>query len=133
MGSKSRTRSPEAAVDGGRGAGAEAKRQSVTAEMLIALAIFIAVLVLILTEKAHRTILAMVGAVVMVAVGKLMGFYHEAEALRAIDFNTIGPAPGDDESSSPSWRPPGPSSTWHYGRGGRRRRGRFGSWCCSAL
>jgi Na+/H+ antiporter NhaD/arsenite permease-like protein len=61
-----------------------------TADMLIALAIFIVVLALILAEKAHRTILAMVGAVVMVAVGKLMGFYDEAEALFAIDFNTIG-------------------------------------------
>jgi Na+/H+ antiporter NhaD/arsenite permease-like protein len=62
----------------------------VTAEMLIALAVFVVVLALILTEWAHRTILAMVGAVVMVAVGKLLGFYNEGEALRAIDFNVIG-------------------------------------------
>jgi Na+/H+ antiporter NhaD/arsenite permease-like protein len=61
-----------------------------TADMLISLAIFVAVLALILAEKAHRTILAMAGAVVMVAVGKLLGFYRESEALRAIDFNTIG-------------------------------------------
>ncbi len=70
--------------EGGIGTGA------MTAEMLIALAIFIVTLVLILTEKAHRTILAMVGAVIMVGVGKLLGFYNEGEALLAVDFNTIG-------------------------------------------
>jgi Na+/H+ antiporter NhaD/arsenite permease-like protein len=61
-----------------------------TADMVVSLAIFVVVLVLILTERVHRTILGIAGACVMVGVGKLMGFYNEGEALRAIDFNVIG-------------------------------------------
>ena len=61
-----------------------------TADMIVSLAIFSTVLVLILTEKVHRTILGVVGACAMVAAGKLMGFYGEGKALLAVDFNVIG-------------------------------------------
>ncbi len=61
-----------------------------TADMIVSLAIFTVVLVLILTEKVHRTILGIAGACVMVGAGKLMGFYGEGKALLAIDFNVIG-------------------------------------------
>ena len=52
--------------------------------------IFLASLVLIFSEKVHRSIVAIAGGVLMVGVGKLMGFYSEAAALEAIDFNTLG-------------------------------------------
>lgn len=44
----------------------------------------------ILSEKVHRTIVAMAGAGLMVAVGMSMGFYSQEAALAAIDFNTLG-------------------------------------------
>ncbi|MBI3158115.1 MAG: ArsB/NhaD family transporter [Chloroflexi bacterium] len=44
----------------------------------------------ILSEKVHRTIIAMVGAALMVAVGILRGFYDQEAAIAAIDFNTLG-------------------------------------------
>ena len=52
--------------------------------------IFLASLGLIFSEKLHRTIAAIAGAVVMVGLGKLLGFYSEADAVAAIDFNTLG-------------------------------------------
>jgi Na+/H+ antiporter NhaD/arsenite permease-like protein len=41
-------------------------------------------------EKAHRTIVAMTGASLMVVVGTSMGFYSQEAALASIDFNTLG-------------------------------------------
>ena len=38
----------------------------------------------------HRSIIAIAGAVLMVGIGKLLGFYSEQAALDAIDFNTLG-------------------------------------------
>jgi len=52
--------------------------------------IFIICLVLIFTEKINRTIVGIAGAVLMVGVGKLFGFYSETQALAAMDFNTLG-------------------------------------------
>jgi Na+/H+ antiporter NhaD/arsenite permease-like protein len=52
--------------------------------------IFLACLWLIFSEKLNRTIVGMAGAVLMVALGKLLHFYDEAEAIAAIDFNTLG-------------------------------------------
>jgi Na+/H+ antiporter NhaD/arsenite permease-like protein len=57
---------------------------------LIAIFIFIACLVLIFTEKLNRVIVGIAGAVLMIAAGKIMGFYSEEEAIRAVDFNTLG-------------------------------------------
>jgi len=51
---------------------------------------FIVSLVVIFTEKVHRSITAIAGAVFMVTVGKILGFYSEEAALEAIDFNTLG-------------------------------------------
>ncbi|HLF03585.1 MAG TPA: SLC13 family permease [Anaerolineales bacterium] len=45
---------------------------------------------LIFSEKLHRTIVAIAGAVSMVGIGKLFGFYSEAAAVEAVDFNTLG-------------------------------------------
>lgn len=52
--------------------------------------IFLASLWLIFSEKFNRTIVGMAGAVLIVGLGKLLHFYDEAEAIAAIDFNTIG-------------------------------------------
>jgi Na+/H+ antiporter NhaD/arsenite permease-like protein len=52
--------------------------------------IFLASLWLIFSEKLNRTITAIAGAVLIVGLGKLLGFYSEAKALAAIDFNTLG-------------------------------------------
>jgi len=51
---------------------------------------FAIALTLILSERVHRTIVAMAGAVAMVALGMAMGFYSQEQALAAIDFNTLG-------------------------------------------
>ena len=60
-----------------------------TTEMYISAAILIASYVLIFSEIIHRTTSAMLGAVVMVGVGMLFGFYNQEQALLAIDANTI--------------------------------------------
>ena len=52
--------------------------------------IFFVSLVLIFSEKVHRSIVAIAGGVLMVGLGKLMHFYSEEAALEAIDFNTLG-------------------------------------------
>lgn len=57
---------------------------------VISSVIFLGCLVLIFAEKMNRAIVAIAGGVLMVVVGRLFGFYSEAEALEAIDFNTLG-------------------------------------------
>jgi Na+/H+ antiporter NhaD/arsenite permease-like protein len=52
--------------------------------------VFIVSLVLIFSEKLHRSIIAIGGAVFIVGLGKVLGFYSEEAALEAIDFNTLG-------------------------------------------
>jgi Na+/H+ antiporter NhaD/arsenite permease-like protein len=57
---------------------------------LISALIFVGTFALILSEKAHRTIIAVAGASIMVIAGISMGFYSQEEALASIDFNTLG-------------------------------------------
>jgi Na+/H+ antiporter NhaD/arsenite permease-like protein len=52
--------------------------------------VFVVSLVLIFSEKLHRSITAIAGAVLIVGLGKMLGFYSEEAALEAIDFNTLG-------------------------------------------
>ena len=52
--------------------------------------IFLTSLVLIFSEKIHRSIVAIAGGVFIVGLGKILGFYSEEAALEAIDFNTLG-------------------------------------------
>ena len=52
--------------------------------------IFLVTLAVIMTDRVHRTIVAWVGATVMLAAGMMMGFYTQAQALASIDFNTLG-------------------------------------------
>lgn len=58
--------------------------------ILLSTLIFVACLVLIFFEKVNRTIVAMGGAGLMVAAGKLLGFYDEQGAIASIDWNTLG-------------------------------------------
>lgn len=53
-------------------------------------AVFLVTIALILTERVHRMVAAAAGAVVMLIVGHAMGFYTEAQAISAIDFETLG-------------------------------------------
>lgn len=57
---------------------------------IIASLIFIISLGLIFSEKINRTIVGIVGAALMVGLGKILGFYSEAQALASVDFNTLG-------------------------------------------
>jgi Na+/H+ antiporter NhaD/arsenite permease-like protein len=52
--------------------------------------VFFGSLFLIFSERLHRSITAIAGAVLMVAIGRIFGFYSEEAALAAIDFNTLG-------------------------------------------
>ena len=53
-------------------------------------AIFLFTYGLIFSERVHRTIAAMAGAVAMISAGIGLGFYDWETAVAAIDFNTIG-------------------------------------------
>jgi Na+/H+ antiporter NhaD/arsenite permease-like protein len=57
---------------------------------ILSTAIFAVSLFFIFREKVHRTIVGIVGAVVMVGVGLALGFYNEEMAIEAIDFETLG-------------------------------------------
>ena len=57
-----------------------------TATQIIALAIFVAVIAVIVSEKLHRAACALIGAVLLI----LIGILEPAEALGFVDFNTIG-------------------------------------------
>jgi Na+/H+ antiporter NhaD/arsenite permease-like protein len=63
--------------------------QHLSPEMWGSAAVLIGAYVLIFTEMLHRTIAAIFGAVVMIAVGMAMGFYTQQAAILAIDGNTI--------------------------------------------
>lgn len=52
--------------------------------------IFLACLGLIFSEKLNRTITVLAGASMMVALGKMLGFYTEQDAIASIDWNTLG-------------------------------------------
>jgi len=52
----------------------------------LSIVIFILVYALIMTEKIHRTIVAMLGAAIIIAIGVV----NQEKAFESIDFNTIG-------------------------------------------
>jgi Na+/H+ antiporter NhaD/arsenite permease-like protein len=57
--------------------------------VVVASVIFLVTYVGILSEKIHRSIVSIVGAAAMVALGTWLGFYSDVEAFGWIDFNTI--------------------------------------------
>ncbi|QSH39444.1 ArsB/NhaD family transporter [Candidatus Kaiserbacteria bacterium] len=61
-----------------------------TTAAIISTIIFGGTFALILTERVHRSVVAMAGAVLMVLAGIIFDFYHPEDALNAVDFNTLG-------------------------------------------
>ena len=53
---------------------------------MVAVAIFVIAYILIISEKVHRTIVGIVGAVLMI----LCGILTQDAAISHIDFNTLG-------------------------------------------
>ncbi|PKO04160.1 MAG: hypothetical protein CVU41_18520 [Chloroflexi bacterium HGW-Chloroflexi-3] len=62
----------------------------ITLSVIISIFIFIVVLIIIFSEKINRTIVAMVGATLMVVAGIYFGFYNQEQAVEVVDFNTLG-------------------------------------------
>ena len=62
----------------------------ITLPVIISIFIFIVVLIIIFSEKVNRTIVAMVGATLMVVAGIYFGFYNQEQAVEVVDFNTLG-------------------------------------------
>jgi Na+/H+ antiporter NhaD/arsenite permease-like protein len=58
-------------------------------EPIVATLIVVATLVLIFTEKVHRTTLALAGAMAMVAAGIALNFYSQEQAIEAIEWDAI--------------------------------------------
>lgn len=58
--------------------------------IVLTFVIFFGSLILIFWEKINRSIVAISGAVLMIGMGKILGFYNEDLAIQAIDFNTLG-------------------------------------------
>ena len=57
---------------------------------IIAISIFAITFFFILTERIHRTVIGLFGAVTMVLAGIYLDFYHPEDLLEVIDFNTLG-------------------------------------------
>jgi Na+/H+ antiporter NhaD/arsenite permease-like protein len=62
---------------------------TVTPAMWIAGSILVGAYVLIFSELIHRTLAGIIGAVTMILAGTIGGFYSQAEAVAAIDANTM--------------------------------------------
>ena len=58
--------------------------------IILSVVIFFGSLILIFWEKINRSIVAIVGAMLMIGMGKAFGFYSEELAIESIDFNTLG-------------------------------------------
>jgi Na+/H+ antiporter NhaD/arsenite permease-like protein len=59
-------------------------------QQIVSIFIFAVTFYFILTERIHRAVIALAGAVAMVIAGISMGFYSMELAVEAVDFNTIG-------------------------------------------
>ena len=69
---------------------AHAVSQVPQAGVVVALLIFLGSYGAIISEKIHRTIIAIFGAAIMIVAGVFMGFYSQEDAIHVVDFNTIG-------------------------------------------
>jgi Na+/H+ antiporter NhaD/arsenite permease-like protein len=61
-----------------------------TGAVLATLLIFLGSYGLIISEKIHRTTVALFGGGLLVVLGSIMNFYSQEKAIATIDFNTIG-------------------------------------------
>ncbi len=57
---------------------------------LVALVIFAVTFFFILTERIHRTVIGLFGAMTMLLAGMYFDFYHPGDLLHVVDFNTLG-------------------------------------------
>jgi len=57
---------------------------------LISLLIFGVTFFFILTERIHRTVVGLFGAMAMLLAGMYFDFYHPEDLLEVVDFNTLG-------------------------------------------
>lgn len=57
---------------------------------VVALAIFAITFFFILTERIHRTVIGLFGAMAMLLAGIFFDFYHPENLLEVVDFNTLG-------------------------------------------
>lgn len=57
---------------------------------MVAVAIFSVTFFFILTERIHRTVIGLFGALTMVLAGMYFDFYHPHQVLEVVDFNTLG-------------------------------------------
>jgi Na+/H+ antiporter NhaD/arsenite permease-like protein len=57
---------------------------------LIALSIFSVTFFFILTERIHRTVIGLFGAMTMVLAGMYFDFYHPEDVVGVVDYNTLG-------------------------------------------
>lgn len=57
---------------------------------IVALGIFTITFFFILTERIHRTVIGLFGAMAMVLAGMYFDFYHPHNVLEVVDFNTLG-------------------------------------------
>jgi Na+/H+ antiporter NhaD/arsenite permease-like protein len=62
---------------------------AVTPAMWIAASVLVVAYALIFSEIIHRTLAGVIGAVMMILIGMSFGFYSQAEAVAAIDANTM--------------------------------------------
>ncbi len=69
--------------------GAETAPLAFNLNMAAAGAVLVVTYAFIFAETLHRTSAAVIGAVVMIGIGSWLGFYSEAQALRAVDGNTM--------------------------------------------
>jgi len=64
-------------------------RDVALAPLLVSAVIFVFTYAGIFSERVHRTIVSLAGAVAMIALGSWFSFYDMHKAVEAIDFNTI--------------------------------------------
>ncbi len=57
---------------------------------ITSLVIFVITFFFILTERIHRTVIGLFGAMAMVIAGMALDFYHPHEVVEVVDFNTLG-------------------------------------------
>lgn len=68
----------------------EGTRHLTSGAVTAALLIFIGSYAAIISEKIHRTVVAIFGGALMIIIGIFMNFYSQESAIHSIDFNTIG-------------------------------------------
>ena len=56
---------------------------------ILSSAVFIITFILIISERVHRTVIALAGAVLIILLGHFFGFYSPELAFEAIDFHTL--------------------------------------------